>query len=98
MFVSKQSGRIRPPSAFSTRKRSDEPPPPVLTLVPRLPRHTREAYGMAGVEPSLAEVLADPLVHQVMARDGLTAVQVARDLLEAANRLKRRGDGSPKVT
>ena len=29
-------------------------------------------YAVAGVEPALSEVLDDPIVHLVMARDGVT--------------------------
>ena len=31
-----------------------------------------ESYAVAGVEPALSEVLGDPIVHLVMARDGVT--------------------------
>lgn len=31
-----------------------------------------ESYAVAGVEPALSEVLDDPIVHLLMARDGVT--------------------------
>ncbi len=31
-----------------------------------------KSYAVAGVEPALSEVLDDPIVHLVMARDGVT--------------------------
>lgn len=33
-------------------------------------------WSEAGVEPDLAEVLADPLVHRVMRRDGVTLAEL----------------------
>jgi hypothetical protein len=33
---------------------------------------SRDPWARAGIEPRLEEVLADPLVHQVMRRDGVT--------------------------
>ena len=33
-------------------------------------------WSEAGIEPGLAEVLADPLVHRVMRRDGVTMVEL----------------------
>jgi hypothetical protein len=47
--------------AFHTRK---------LRLPPCAP--SRDPWARAGIEPRLEEVLADPLVHQVMRRDGVT--------------------------
>ena len=40
-------------------------------------------------EPSVDELLSDPIVHQVMARDGLTPGQVRGHLDTAARRLRR---------
>ena len=37
----------------------------------------------AGEEPALAEVLADPLVHQVMRRDGVSLQQLRAVIAEA---------------
>lgn len=97
MFAVKDSAHPRAAIAFSAGKGSEAPArAPTLALMPRPPRHTREAYGLAGVEPALSEVLADPLVHLVMARDNLTAGQVACDLHLAAARLRRR-DGADKM-
>jgi hypothetical protein len=47
----------------------------------------RDAWLAPGQEPSLAEMLADPLVHLVMRRDG-----VSRAELEAAIAAARRHD------
>ncbi|SEH34443.1 hypothetical protein [Magnetospirillum fulvum] len=41
-------------------------------------------------EPALADVMADPIVHLVMARDGLTAAEVWPLLTEAGRILGRR--------
>ncbi len=40
-------------------------------------------------EPSVEELLADPIVRLVMARDGLTTNQVRGHLQSAARRLRR---------
>lgn len=61
--------------------------PSFLRPVPRPPRHTAEAYGTAGREPLLADLLADPLVHLVLARDGLTVEDVSRQMHEARRKL-----------
>ena len=60
----------------------------------------RLAWSEAGPEPEISELLADPIVHLVMRRDGLTekdvraAVHVARGYL--GNRVRRAG-GSPNT-
>lgn len=41
-------------------------------------------------EPSLAEVLRDPIVHLVLARDGLTVETVREELRATAARLQAR--------
>ncbi len=50
----------------------------------------RDAWLGAGQEPDLAEVLADPLVHLVMRRDGVTPAALAAVI--AAARARWRGD------
>ena len=49
----------------------------------------REPWGRAGVEPSLREMFADPLVHMVMARDGVTPEILAGAVAEGRARLRR---------
>lgn len=50
-----------------------------------------DAYMRAGIEPSLNEVLCDPMVHLVMARD-----RVAPDELLRLVAVVRRGRGAVK--
>jgi hypothetical protein len=53
------------------------------------------AYDPAGFgEPTLAQLLADPLVRQVMQRDGWDLTRLEALLAAAALRL-RQGDGGP---
>jgi hypothetical protein len=47
-------------------------------------QHWREA----GTEPDLAEVLADPMVHLVMRRDGVSPCQLRRVIAIARKRLR----------
>jgi hypothetical protein len=42
----------------------------------------------AGTEPDLAEVLADPVVHLVMRRDGVSPCQLRKVIAEARKRLR----------
>jgi len=46
-------------------------------------------WGVPGREPSIAEMLADPLVHAVMRRDGIGACQVMAAVHEARTHLRR---------
>jgi hypothetical protein len=53
-------------------------------------------YAVSGVEPALSEVLDDPIVHLVMARDGVTrgnlellVEQVRRDRLDGQGQIQR---------
>ena len=41
-------------------------------------------------EPSLSEVMADPIIHAVMRRDGVTAEQLATLLRNASARIDDR--------
>ena len=43
----------------------------------------RDPWAGAGIEPSLAEVLADPLIHLIMRRDGVTPPEL-RAVVDAA--------------
>ncbi|HEY1722144.1 MAG TPA: hypothetical protein VGG27_12930 [Magnetospirillaceae bacterium] len=49
-----------------------------------------EAWGEAGSEPKLADVLADPLVHLVMRRDGLQRADVEAAVALGQRQLRRR--------
>jgi hypothetical protein len=49
--------------------------------------HERDAWGVAGIEPSLCEALADPLVHAVMRRDGVTRDELVAVIRAAQSRL-----------
>jgi hypothetical protein len=40
--------------------------------LPPVPLCQRQPYGVAGIEPGLCDMLADPLVHLVMRRDGVS--------------------------
>lgn len=53
--------------------------------LPRRNSRPSDRWTEAGIEPRLSDVLADPLVHQVMRRDGLERAD-----LEAAVALGRR--------
>ncbi len=57
--------------------------PSPLALAPEPWHH---AWREAGKEPSLREVLADPLVHLVMRRDGVTLTQLEAVLARAKER------------
>lgn len=43
----------------------------------------------AGIEPRLPDVLSDPLVHQVMRRDGVTSGELASVIAQAQMKLRR---------
>jgi len=45
-------------------------------------------WGEAGIEPDLATVLADPLVHLVMRRDGVTRAQFDEVIARARAKLR----------
>jgi hypothetical protein len=55
---------------------------------PAAPRHG--LWRVAGVEPALSEVLRDPVVHQVMRRDGVTFDELAAVIAQARTSLRRR--------
>ncbi len=40
--------------------------------LPPVPLCQRQPYGVAGIEPGLCDMLADPLVYLVMRRDGVS--------------------------
>lgn len=47
-----------------------------------------KAWSEAGQEPKIEDLMADPIVHLVMRRDGLTADQVWHWISEAQRRLR----------
>lgn len=51
-------------------------------------RWSKRRWTGAGEEPNLAEVLADPVVHAVMRRDGVTFVQLHRVITRAQAMLR----------
>jgi hypothetical protein len=58
------------------------PPSPAAAA----PAPWHQAWREAGKEPSLREVLADPLVHLVMRRDGVTLAQLEAVIARAKER------------
>ena len=61
-----------------------------LTILPNRQQSSRPADPWRHGEPSLAEAMADPLVHLVMGRDGLGPDTVWPWMLEARQRLLAR--------
>jgi hypothetical protein len=57
-----------------------------VSLPPCAP--SRDPWARAGIEPRLEEVLADPLVHQVMRRDGVTEAALRGVVGRAQARLR----------
>lgn len=53
----------------------------------------RSDWSRAGAEPSLAEVLEDPVVHLVLRRDGLTPSDLRRAMETARSGLRRDDSG-----
>ena len=49
----------------------------------------RAAWGEAGIEPALQDVLADPLVHLVMQRDGVSMPALRAVVAAARARLRQ---------
>jgi len=54
------------------------------------PERWHQAWREAGKEPTLREILADPIVHLVMRRDGVTLAQLEAVLAHAKARAKER--------
>jgi hypothetical protein len=57
-----------------------------------MPTATIGAHGYeeAGIEPSIAEVLAEPIVHAVMRRDSISEATLIGVIKEARKRLEQR--------
>ncbi len=59
--------------------------------LPSKPRsHASDLWQEAGLEPSLSDVLRDPIIHQVMRRDGVSAEQLTAVIAQAQSGLRRR--------
>jgi hypothetical protein len=50
-------------------------------------RRQRDPWASGGIEPALREVLADPLVHLVMRRDGVSPAELAAVVAAARQKL-----------
>lgn len=61
---------------------------PGLSLPERRARHRRFARG--GEEPTLRDLMADPLTHAVMGRDNVSANDIAAVIGAARSRLRAR--------
>ncbi len=48
-----------------------------------------DSWSEAGREPRIEDLMADPIVHLVMRRDGLTANQVWHWIFQAQRRLRQ---------
>lgn len=57
--------------------------------------HVSRAWLEPGQEPALVDLLADPVLHLVMRRDGLSMTELCNHIAAARGRLgfKRFGDG-----
>jgi hypothetical protein len=53
-------------------------------------RPIADGWRLGGREPTLADVLADPLVHFVMRRDGVTLAELIGVIAEAQAKARRR--------
>ena len=64
-----------------------------MSVPPKVPESAAamKSYAVAGVEPALSDVLDDPIVHLVMARDGVTR----GDLELLIERVRRNGSAAP---
>lgn len=51
-------------------------------------RHPGRRWSRAGQEPALSEVLADPLVHLVMRRDGVSRAELDEVIARAQAKLR----------
>lgn len=70
------------------------PCPATLLPVDR-PTSAATPYARAGTEPTLEDVLNDPLVHLILERDGLDRTEV-RDRMTRAAAMLRRKNGGPR--
>jgi hypothetical protein len=66
---------------MKSRKSSAGTPTPTIEI---------RTYDEAGIEPSIAEVLAEPIVHAVMRRDSISRSTLVDVINEARLQLERR--------
>lgn len=66
------------------------PQPHIAPAPPQSPSPRRRFAG-AGDEPYLDDLLKDPLVHLILARDGLDPVEVRAWMREAGDILRKKG-------
>jgi len=62
----------------------------IRSLIPKPAIRRSGTWSEAGEEPSLAEMLADPIVHLVMARDRLSRADVERAVAYGQRKLRSR--------
>lgn len=61
-----------------------------IPLKPRSLRpHPADRWQDAGVEPTLSEVLSDPLIHLILRRDGLNLDDLRRAIADGQSKLRR---------
>lgn len=58
----------------------------------------KKRWATAGVEPSLAEILSDPILHQVMRRDRLSPEAVRAAIRAGQEALRRRTERATAPT
>lgn len=58
---------------------------------------TSRAWEKAGIEPSLRELMNDPIMHLLLRRDGQTSAGVWEFLEGTRDRLARNGQGTASV-
>ena len=55
--------------------------------LPPVPLSQRQPYGVASIEPGLCDMLADPLVHLLMRRDGVSPAALKAVIILARAKL-----------
>jgi hypothetical protein len=60
------------------------------TRIPAQPSTTVHAYSTAGIEPTIAEVLAEPIVRTLMKRDAISEATLVRVIANARAQLAER--------
>lgn len=67
---------------------------PAAFFPPLKPSSAAAPFARAGEEPALDDLLDDPLVHLVLARDGLERADVRARMTRAAAALRQKNGGS----
>jgi hypothetical protein len=60
------------------------------TRIPARTSATVRAYSAAGIEPTIAEVLAEPIVRTLMERDAISEATLVRVIADARAQLAER--------